>query len=227
MKNALSILLLLVMVIAGCQPAEAPPESQSYFADFFVRYLAAERQLKAYASFFEGDSLATAAARPLPEGVTFQGNPMERRDLPNELIRYTDLRTAGFNGRYTFAFTDQQGTPREQVIEMTPVERFSLPDGISRTRGLTLEISGGPLLTNQSLVLLFSDASKRAFSITIDGPTTTEVLQVSPDKLSSLPSGTAQLYLVKKQSIISRARQTTTIAEIEYYTGIQEVEVKE
>jgi len=55
---------------------------------------------------------------------------------------------------------------------MAPIEQFFIKDQVSKSKGMTIAVNGGLLSSREKLVLLFSDRNNRAYSITIEGPTT-------------------------------------------------------
>ena len=83
-------LLMATLLVTGCK--RDPKVSTKLFADFFVRYLQDVAEMKAQASFNEGDSLTTASPKTIQGGVAFQGSGMEMRSVQNTLVRYTKIR---------------------------------------------------------------------------------------------------------------------------------------
>lgn len=209
---------LLAGALFSCgapQAEEAPPHR---IADFFIRYLAAEQQLKAYASFYEGDSLPTATPLAMAGGVQFIGNPMEKRTLPEFGIRYTATRTGNYRDQFGFTFTDDTGHLEEYVLSMTPVDSFAFQAAPSKSRGATLLVENGALKAGETLILFFSTPDNKAHTIEFAGPTTAAGYPLTPDQLMELPAGPLQLYLVKKMAAVEESPEATVVKAMEYYT---------
>lgn len=209
---------LLSGVLCSCsdpQTEEAPPHR---FADFFIRYLEGEQQLKAYASFYEGDSLRTATPIAIDGGVQFIGRAMEKRTLPEYGIRYTATHTGSYREQFGFTHPGREGHLEEYLLSMTPVDSFAFEAPPSKQQGATLIVGNGTLKSGETLVFFFSGPDNKAYTIDIDGPTAGVSYLLTPAQLRDLPAGPLQFYLVKKRSTEEKSPAVTVRRTMEYYT---------
>lgn len=222
-------LALMGLLIIGCQPDKAPegPQPNTY-ADFFVRYIAPQAQLKATVAFREGDSLATAQPVEIPGGVTYQGEKLEARRLPGQQVRYqTDTRSA-FVPQHRFQFKSTDGQDQDISLELSPIDSFSVIGGTaSRSKGMKLYIKNEQIEAGESIVLLFSDANNKATTITLTNPTARDTFPIASVRLRKLEPGPYQIYLVKKQHQEIDLGRVKAKADIEYYTAEQAFVVTE
>ena len=210
---------LLTVMTFSCSAPQMKEQPEHFIADFFVRYLEAEKQLKANANFFIGDSIRTAHPVDVNGGVFFQGKIMGKRELPDHGARYAVTRTSEFEERFLFTYRDNRDRSQELLITMSPVGNFSISGAPSKSGGLTLQVENGKLSAGETLILFFSDAGDKAMTITFNGPISDPAYSLSPQELAGLPAGPTQLYLVKKAANIQTRDGQTQISTIEYYTG--------
>ena len=229
MKQNLLFALILLGWCSACnnpaiEPEEKPPH---WFAKYYVRYLQTERQLKAHASFLEGDSLENAEPKKFRGGVSFQGKRMEFRDLQGKLFRYIHNERTGYSDNFLFRHRDDNGDYWEYTMKMNPIEDFFIKDDISKSKGMTLIADGAILQQNESLVFLFSDENNKAATFTVEGPSKTIELSIPAEQLKDLSLGKGQLYLVKKQYNEDQEEQLNATSSIEFYTKSIDIEVVE
>ncbi|MCO6479762.1 MAG: hypothetical protein J5I94_24205 [Phaeodactylibacter sp.] len=228
-KYTLYIIMAATAFLGACRD-EAPREAPKHlFGEFFVRYLQAERELKAHASFFEGDTIETAVAKAFAGGASFQDTDMEARNLPGGTIRYT-FEKAGmeYADTFRFRFRDDFGQRQEILAAMAPIDTFTIRDGrASRSAGMHLYARGGKLGRGESMVLLFNDENNKAATIMLTGPSAGEEYRIPAAKVETLSPGKNTLYLVKKKRVVERGDSLSTLADIEFYTNTIEVEVVE
>ncbi|MFN7116677.1 MAG: hypothetical protein ACK4TA_07730 [Saprospiraceae bacterium] len=228
-KNLL--FLLVILAVTACQRDKSnadvnAAETTTFFAQYYVRYLQEEQQIKAHVAFYEGDSLPTARPIEFTDEVIFQGNTMQARQLPPRTVRYIYNGVGEYaqNG-FTFQYQDNTGKTQGQQLQMAPIEDFSLNPGASRSKGMELVLKGASFLANESLVLLFTNlANNQVYSIEykglIDNP-----LFIAPEEMGALIPGKYQLYLVKKQTTTINAANKEITSEIEFYTKTKEVQI--
>lgn len=226
----LSYSYLLVILLTFCFSCASPNTEDAkttLFADLYVRYLESERQLKAQASFMEGDSISNAKLVRLPK-VTFQDKELRERDLPNIGVRYM-LQQNGVEAQkdYIFKFQPKDCPEVEQTISLLPIGNFAIRDGIQKSKGMTLVMDEPTLTANESLVLLFSDQNNKAVSLEIKGPSNAKEIHFTPKQIQSLSLGKGQLYLVKKQISEEQKKDMEVQVAIEYYSRTIEVEVRD
>ena len=225
---SLILLVFSALMFAGCggaQPEEAP---RHLFAEFFVRYLQTERELKAHATFFEGDSIQTAIPKAFAGGATFQGVGMNARNLPGGTVRYALEQHDNYADTFRFSFKDDLGIRRDIPVAMAPIDSFSVRDEqISKSTGMALYARGGRLTKGESMVLFFSDQDNKASTILLTGPSAGEEYRIPAAKVETFAPGNYDLYLVKKKREVVKGDTISTMADIEYYTNTIKVEVVE
>ena len=84
---------MIILLTTGCQDAITFKDDPQLIAEYYVRYLESDRQIKAYATFHEGDSLSNALPKTFLGGVSFRGSGMEPRAISNQITRYTITQT--------------------------------------------------------------------------------------------------------------------------------------
>lgn len=224
------LFLCLLFLVPACRETESPdsvPERGKVFADFFIRYLAPEQQMRGQVSFWEG--LSWDNLKPLePSGiVSFENHQMKSSRLPGDQIRFSETFLGDYEEALAFRFRNKDGRYLQYELKMTPVRDFFVKGKISKSTGATFVINGGIMSQEESLVFMFSDGRQLATAITLDGPTTDIEITIPPEKLQGLSIGPGQLYLVKKQQRTESHPNLELIAAIEYYTGQREVLVEE
>jgi len=228
-KFTLAILAGLAATTFSCRNNEPEKIKSDLHGDFFVRYLAPEQELKAYASFSQGDSVQNSVPIEMAGGVTFQGSGMEARDLQGQQIRYTYQSQTNYAAPYTFKTQTPGGQPLEHSIAMKGIGKFSIKEGvISKSKGMTLVIEQGSLEKGESIVMLFTvPATGASYTVIAAGPHPNDIHAIPATTIPALPKGKVQLYLVKKQEVISDTPLANITASAEYYSDMIEVEVVE
>lgn len=232
MKQRYSILIPFLilgsMFFFGCRSTQPQEKPNHLFAEFFVRYLQAEQELKAHASFYEGDTIKTAVPKSFAGGATFQGQSMEARNLPGGTIRYIYEQLGSYADTFQFSFKDDFGQSRGIPVAMTPIDSFAVQGGqASRSTGMGLYARGGQLSRGESMVLLFSDENQKASTILLTGPSAGEAYRIPAAKVETLSPGKNTLYLVKKKRTVEKGDSLSILADIEFYTRTIEVEIVE
>lgn len=220
-----------VLFILSCQTdskPDVPKKAKKIHAKYYVRYLQAEKELKAEVSFKEGDSLATARSIVLTN-VTFENAPMKVQDLGKvHGVRYASRKTGLYRDQYQFNYTSDQFGSLGHSIKMAPITDFSFREKkIKKGSGALLSWDGPPLEDNQELILLFTDEQKKAFPIQVNGPTQKSEVFLPSKKTALLSAGKGQLMLVKKQLSKSTEDNFSKISEMEFYSKNLDIEVVE
>jgi hypothetical protein len=207
-------LLFLVLFCYNCSNDGTSSRNPHQYGDFFVRYLAQARQLKATANFLEGDTIRTAQPIEMERGVLFQGKSMEMRYLPNDMVRYSTEEVTEYPDKFSFSF----GKSQVFEMDMTPIDSFTIKEGKCQlSDGLSFYVDAPPG-DKESLVLFFSDANRKATTLTLEGPIASQQITVPADQLSQLTPGPYELYLVKKKKISKEEKAVSSLGAIEYYT---------
>lgn len=217
-------LLMATLLVTGCK--RDPKVSTKLFADFFVRYLQDVAEMKAQASFNEGDSLTTASPKTIQGGVAFQGSGMEMRSVQNTLVRYTMHRRSLFNPPFNFSYQGTNGEIQSYTVPLLGIDSFYVRGDVSITKGMTLVMKGAPYTPEEGLVLLFSDSNNNAQSLSFNGFSGNELF-IPAEKLAILTPGPWKLYLVRKISKIESTPATNILGAGEFYTRTIDIDVKE
>ncbi|MCB9040001.1 MAG: hypothetical protein H6557_25550 [Lewinellaceae bacterium] len=232
MKPGYAIFLFVMAAGAaffgGCKDTQPEESPRHLFAEFFVRYLQAEEELKAHASFFEGDTIQTAVPKSFAGGAAFQGQDMAVRNLPGGTIRYTYEQRSAYADTFRFNFKDDFGQRREIQVAMVPIDSFAVEGGqASKSAGMALYARGGQLGRGESMVLLFTGEKNKASTIMLTGPSAGEEYRIPAAKVEPLSTGKNTLYLVKKKRAAEEGDSLSTVSDIEFYTYTIDVEVVE
>jgi len=220
--------LLALNALSACRSESTGENDAHLFADFYVRYLESERELKAYASLMTGDSLGNAHPLEPVGSVRFEGSPMETRRLANRNVRYVySERDVAYTTPFEFQYRSTSGKPITQKVSLKPIRSFSVQRPVSLESGLALRTQGGSLTEEESLVLLFTQEDRSSKSITIAGPHPGDNYRLEGGQLSELSPGPVELYLVKRKVTVAEKRNGRITAEVEYYTRTEEIELKE
>lgn len=222
------ICLCLLLLLTACRdvPDEAPKRTKM-FADFFVRYLAPEQQIRGQVSFWDG--MSWSSLDPIePDGiVSFEGHQLSPRRLPGDLIRFSETYQGAYEEPLAFRFRDKDGRYLQYELKMTPIRDFFVKGKISKQEGASFVINGGVMSKEESLVFLFTNSRNEARSITVEGPNPDVTVHLSAEQLKGLTPGSGRLYLVKKLQKAESHPNLELTAAIEYYTDSREVLVEE
>lgn len=225
-KLILLICLLELILLPACREAPSAEASAHLYADYYVRYLAATRELRAEARFVEGPDPQTAAATTIDGSLLFLEEVMELEAADEKKPRYTWSGARTFPSELFFQYERANNRYRQEMT-MHPLQHFTVQRPFRKQEGLLLTARGSLLKGNETLVLLLADMENRAFSYTIEGPAADSTHRIPPDALSGIPPGPAILYLVKRmKKTIEQPHQTVT-ATIEYYTDTLQIRVLE
>lgn len=223
-------LLLLLLSSTACRNTEDPLDTGrtgTVFADFFVRYLSPEQQLRGQVSFWEG--ISGDIREPLEPGgiVSFENRKMAARRLAGNQIRYTETFYGEYEESLAFRFRNKDGRYLQYILKMSPVRDFFVKGVISKSEGATFVINGGVINKEESLVFMFINAQQEVTAVTVPGPNPDVEVTIPADQLQALQPGSGQLYLVKKQHRTESHPNLELTAAVEYYTEMRGVEVVE
>jgi hypothetical protein len=210
------VFCFIVILLSSCTPTPSSDEPM-VIGYLYTRYLQEGNQLKATASFFQGDSLATAQPISLEGGVAFQGSGMGSRNLQGEMIRYQYENQVNYPKEFVFNWKNPDGKAEEMRISMPPLDSLRINSPWSLTKGGSLELFT-PLKENEGLVFLFTDENNKASSASIAGPLAVGQIDLSSSDLSGLHSGNGFIYLVKKQLQEEKNNNRLFSYTAEYYT---------
>lgn len=226
-KNALPVLIgLLLCAAMGCKRGrDSEREEPQRVVEAYIRFLVPENEYKAQLIFMEGDSTANLRPIKLLQGVNWDGKALRAKNPGTPEFRYELLKPGPYTPRHVFGFTEEDGTSRELIVEMKPVEKFSIGP-ISLASGATLTTAGATLSEGERLLLLFTDAQGNSHQLAFNGPSETRTFELSPEMLRPLRPGRHELYLIKQQQRESRQREYMVYSVVEWYSDIVELEIR-
>ncbi len=223
-KISFQILFIAVVGIFfnGCGTEQATEDQPKLAANFYVRYLAENQELRGQASFFQEDSTTLA----FPGGVSFMGSGTQQKQLPNGLLRYEGKMRVPFQNPTRFAFKlPGQEAPTEVKLSMAGIDQFSI-NSASLSEGLRLSLNS-TLAADESLLLLFTDPNQEVRTIVRPGPLTQADLFIPADAVALFIPGDYRMYLVKSKQIKMQIKGLDYEASIEFYSLEKEFELKE
>lgn len=221
MKFNLYLLLGVLLFAAACSSDQQP----KIYGSFFVRYMEEERQIKAHANFYEGDTLAAARPKIWTGGVSFLGSSMDVRDLQGSGMRYTAERQMDFMSEYMFRFTDEKGKMQEIKMNAGSMAKAGFKEPVSKQAGLVFTYSGEKLKASESIVILLTDEQNQTQTIEFQGPQSSNDIILSNDTAASIPPGKWQMYAVRTGKTEMKQGRFDYLLESEYYTRTVVVEV--
>ncbi|AEE50120.1 hypothetical protein [Haliscomenobacter hydrossis] len=189
-----------LLILSACRLSETKEALPKQTVDLFVRYLQPEKEYKAEAILLEGDSLPLAKSIRFANGIRFIDKEMNETQVTENLLRYSTQFGGEYASQASFVFRDKSGNTYTIPLSMEPlgdieVTMPSEPDG-----QMNLNISsGGVLKPDENLVLVLTDRSGQASTVTIEGPSTSGTYALSMVLFGNPVKGNAELYLVKKQ----------------------------
>jgi hypothetical protein len=204
-------------LLVGCQttPSASGPR---LFAELYVRYLEDGQQIKAEASFLEGDSLSTAQSVDLPKGVSFLGSGMGERKLQGNFTRYQYENFGEYPSTMRFRARRSETEFTDFEASLSAIQSIDFPDTLFLGRAHAFSIAPDGLKEDQSLVLLLTDSTGKSIPVELSGPVKKGGLQLSPTQIEGMAPGKGSLYIVKKQTERKETRQSTSVFTIEYYS---------
>lgn len=225
-KTHLLLVFISFLFLISCQ-SETPKSDQKQpttFANFFVRFLQSENQVKANASFRTGMTQDLSKPIQIENGVFFHNGNMKEKKIPNVGIRYSYDYKGDFSDPYKFRFTDPLQGKMNYEVNVNPILNYSIKGDVSKSKGLTLTWEGTPLNENESLVFLFT-AAKKNVPFEIKGKTASSTIEVPAEKLKTLEVGAAKVYLVRKQSHLHQEGNFVALSEMEFYTHETDIKI--
>ena len=221
---------LLLLSFTACQQDSTASNANDIklFANYYVRYLQNEQQLKADASFRKGLEKEKATKIDLAGEVRLANKPLVPVRLNNTIFRYQLEETMDFRSSYDFVLEHDSGEATKHTIALSPIGKFSLENGLaSKTDGFQLNWDGAKLEKNERILLMITDKNSKAHSVTINGPSANQMSKIKGADLTGLAAGNGYIYLVKKR-MQEEIQGTTVINSLaEYYTDRILVEIVE
>lgn len=222
MKYSAIAITVLFFAALACRSGESGP---AIYGSFFIRYAEGGGQVKAIASFFEGDTIATATPKTWEGGVSFLGSAMESRNPIGAGLRYMTDRQVDFLNEFPFRFTDDTGKAHEVRIALDKLESPAFKAPASKQSGLIFTHGGPQLEAGESIVLLITDAANATRSITLYGPQRGNEIILPAADAAQLPAGKLQWYAVRRKQQERKEGRFDYSIETEYYTAPAELEI--
>ncbi|MEL7219686.1 MAG: hypothetical protein AAGJ93_00125 [Bacteroidota bacterium] len=212
-----SLFLLTPLFLGQCTEASPSDKQERIFANFEVRYLAEDLQLRGYAYFSQGDSVANNQALSLANGVAFMGSGTTLKTLPEGVIRYENTFKLDYVSPLRFSFTlPQQEEAIELSFPMDGINDFAVTSA-TKKNGLRIDLDGD-LAKDESLLLLFTDSDNATKTIVRPGPLTKEDLFIPSDALLHFKTGDYRLFMLKSKETAGVMDELEYQAIIEFYT---------
>ncbi len=226
--KAYKVIIPALFMLSSCAGDKtSAPDSDTVFADFYIRYLAPEQEFKAYASFVEGTPVSEGISKTFPGGVKFMGQVMDPRRLNNEALRYQYSGKKSYSRDLSFSFLETNGTQQLFAATMENIDTFSISGDASKSKGLHLMLSGADLERDETLLLLFTDALSKAYTLQANGPLPASDIFFTPEQMGHLPVGKLELYLVRKKMLEGLRDNFDYRFAIEYYSDVLTVTMGE
>ena len=229
MKYTVVLTSLLLIFLFGCNSSTTSDESnEKTFVSLYVRYLEAERDLKATATILQGSEIGNARSVKAAEPVFLNGQAMQERKLPEKIYRYT-LQDNGlaYPQNFNYNFRLPNGQKNDIAVQMESVANFFVDSLCNKKEGLSLQLNS-TFSAEESVVVLYTDANNKAHALEINGDQITEEpMLLSPAQIADWPSGKGNIYLVKKSRTVTTNEDTVIESNVEYYGETRELELVE
>jgi hypothetical protein len=194
------VAVTLLFATSACRLSETKDALPKQTVDLFVRYLQPEQEYKAEAILLEGDSLPLAKSVRFPAGIRFLDKEMTAVQIAENLLRYSTEFGGTFAQQAAFNFQDKRGNNQSipLALEVLGEIELKMPDRLEGQVELIIA-SGGVLKQGESLVLVLTDRTGQASTVTIEGPSTSGSYSFPLVSFGNPAKGSAEVYLVKKQ----------------------------
>jgi len=214
-----SSVCLVLLLACNNSPVESASKASTstLFAEYYIRYLEEEGQLRAQVSYLEGDSLSNAQPIAL-SSVFFQGGAMEMRKLNAKSIRYRSERVMPYTPPFNFTYNLKEGAAAQHDLIMDPILDFSLEGDLRHSGQTVLQWEGKPLKAEEAIVLIFTDQKNQTSAINVVGPSKDTRVVIRGEDLKKLTPGEIKFYLVKKKKTQEQSENTVNSSTVEFYT---------
>lgn len=203
----------------GCHSDKTQPSSPSpiVVASFYVRYLDDTRQIRPEASFSELGSDGKSIPKRF-ENVVFYGSPLSEKDFGNHGIRYLAEIEGEVDKEYFFEFWNKDFDKTKVPVSLTAVGRFAFEGNVSKSKGATLKFQGLPFVKKESLVLIFTGEGNQSASIEVFNFPKPGEVSIRPESLAAVANGKNQVYLVRKNSSLTKTSSQEWNLQTEFYS---------
>lgn len=220
-------ILLLISLGISCNFSQKEPQKKDKLQiDYYVRYLHSDKQLKANISFTEIDSTQKKIPRKMEE-VLLAGNTLSGKKIGNN-YRYQIDKKIPFTNKYQFNYRSSSTATDSTIVQIRPIHDFSVKKGkVSKRAGTNLRITGASIASEETLVILVSDANNKTATIKIDQQPTDTLIKILPEQVNQLATGKGNIYVVRKQSIQTESTEIQLTGLTEYYSAVKAIEIIE
>ena len=194
-------------------------DSEKIFSNFYIRFDDNTGTVNAEAVFFKGDTLERATPFIPANGVFFDGGLMEQKDLGKRGIVFRSERSVDAKPYFTYAYKNIANKEETFEIKVPYLNNLRIDKSeVLLDSGFQLKWNGVPLLRNESLVLLLTDATQHDKNLEFQGPTTSSMIQIEASALQGLTPGTGSLAVVKKTDQLDRIGNNRRGYQAEFYS---------
>lgn len=219
MKNHLFYLILVNICLLACNSdSHDSASSEKMMSDYYIRYLASEKQIKAEASFSKADTSQNFMPYKVEGDVKFQGKNMGHRELPDKTIRYNFENYIEYPSKFTFEFRNSSGKNQKQVLELPPLVNFAIQGDVSQKNGGILSLEDNEFQDGESIVMLLSDLRTNTITIEFNLTAESSSLEIPSARLLELEPGAIRMYLVRKKIQTIEEKAMVINSTIEYYS---------
>lgn len=208
-------IFFLILTALAFSTCTNPEKAKKRALNCYVRYLAAEGQLRAEAVLKETTAAGQAQPVEMTGGIRYQGKDMQV--MPVMGITYRIDKSGGFAPRHVFSWKNAKDQPLEFSLDMRPIHKFGFGSKtIRRDQAATFTWEGEALDKTESLVFLWENTTRNStVPMEVYNSGGMNRLDFPAAKLAELQPGQWTLYLVRKKI------NTQTIDGMEA-TGISE-----
>ena len=216
--------LLFFLAISCHFLSTEPLKKEELQVDYYVRFLEADKQVKAKINFARIDSTQKMIPQIMEE-VLFADKALSGKKIGNQYT-YQMTQTMPFANSYDLTYRLNHLTTTSIAIDLERLNNFSVKKGkISKSAGTTLYFEEGPATNKETLVLLISDSTGRTMTIKIGNHTANTPIIVLPKQVNHLSLGNGTLYLVKKESVQKQLDNAQLIGNTEYYSAVKTITI--
>jgi len=216
-SNSLSLYsyLFAIILFSACQSepkAEVASsgvpsiaDSEKLYVNYYVRYMADEKKLKAEVSFFSGAKKQKRNPKTFSE-VSLNRVNMRLDETSKANPYYKIEQNKAASARANFQFITESGIQEKDLVVIPSLASISFGTELSRKKDGLVRWEGEPLGDKESLILLFTNEQERTTSTVINGPSEKSEIVIPSTKLQKIGLGKNRVYIVRKNRIIENKK---------------------
>lgn len=191
------IYILLTLVIApGCN-SDRSDDNFPRNVDLYMRYMADGNQFSSLCKISFADTLAEGEPDTANYDITINNKDLKKVILNGGVKNYNLLTKMNFKDKFEIKLKGPDGKILAQSTRMNSIDSIRIDEKVNVSEGLTLQYFGKELNANESLILMLISSDDKTFTTTIQGPASSNFIQIKPDDLKILPEGPASIYLIR------------------------------